>query len=284
MQQPHVVEHIGCTDVTVISPTNTGLSFTLAEVWRRRRLLYVFVWRDVKVRYKQTLIGAAWTVLQPLLAMLVFTLVFGRLAKVSTGDIPYAVFVYCGLLPWQFFSQGLVRSGNSLVDNRYLLTKVNLPRIILPLAAILAGLPDFAVSLLALVGLMLYFGITPGLSILAVVPILSLAIATALGFGLFLSALNARFRDVGYTTPFLAQVWFFLTPVAYPEGLIPSRWRMLYHLNPMTGVVESLRWAVLGHSGGTWTAAITSLLIVSLLLCAGILYFHRAQQTFADVI
>lgn len=269
---------------TVISPTNARLSFTLTEVWRRRRLLYAFVWRDVKVRYKQTLIGAAWTVLQPVLAMLVFTLVFGRLAKVSTGNTPYAVFVYCGLLPWQFFSQGLVRSGNSLVDNRYLVTKVSLPRIILPLAVILAGLPDFAVSLLALIGLMLCFGLSPGPSILAVLPLLLLATATALGFGLFLSALNARFRDVGYAVPFIAQVWFLLTPVAYPESLIPAQWRLLYNLNPMAGVVEAVRWALLGHGASPWTAAFISLLSVSMLLASAILYFHRAQQSLVDVI
>jgi lipopolysaccharide transport system permease protein len=282
MPEAHLIE--GCRQVTVIHPANARLSSALTECWRRRRLLYVFVWRDVKVRYKQTLIGAAWAVLQPILAMLVFTLVFGRIAKVATGNVPYPLFVYCGLLPWQFFSQGLVRAGNSLVDNRYLITKVGLPRMILPLAAILSGLPDFAVSLLTLIGLMLYFGITPGLSILAVVPLLLLAIGIALGFGLFLSALNARYRDVGYTVPFFAQLWFFVTPIAYPASLIPDRWTMLYHLNPMTGVVEGLRWALVGSSTSASSAGIGSMLVVVLLLSAGILYFHRAQQTFADVI
>jgi len=270
--------------LTVIRPANAQLSHTLAELWRRRRLVYVFVWRDVKVRYKQTLIGAAWTVLQPILAMLVFTLVFGRLAKVPSGNVPYPVFVYCGLLPWQFFSQGLVRSSNSLVDNRYLLTKVYLPRTVLPLAAILSGLPDFALSFVALLGLMAYYGIAPHASILAVIPLLLLAIATALGFGLFLSALNARYRDVGYTVPFFAQLWFFVTPVAYSASLVPDRWRILYGLNPMTGVVEGLRWALLGTGENVGNTATAAALAVVILLALGLLYFHRAQQTFADVI
>jgi lipopolysaccharide transport system permease protein len=268
---------------TRIGPTDAGLWFMLAELWRQRHLLYVFVWRDVKVRYKQTMIGAAWTIFQPLLTMLVFTLVFDRLAKVSSGNIPYPLFVYCGLLPWQFFSQGLLRSGNSLVDNRYLITKVYLPPMVLPIAAILSGVPDFAASLAVLFGLMLYYGFAPGISALAVVPLLAFTAIVALAFGLFLSALNVRYRDVGYTIPFFAQLWFFLTPIAYPSPLIPERWRAWYALNPMTIVAEGVRWALIGTTANIQHTA-RAVIAVSVLLALGIVYFNRAQRRFADVV
>ena len=269
--------------LTVIRPTNSRLAYTLAELWRGRRLIYVFVWRDVKVRYKQTIIGAAWTVLQPFLTMLVFTLVFGRLAKVPTGGIPYPVFVYCGLLPWQFFSQGLLRSSNSLVDNRYLMTKLYVPRMVLPIASILSGLPDFAASLFVLLALMLSYGMVPTLGAIGIIPLLMFAATAALACGLLLSALNVRYRDVGYAIPFFVQLWLFVTPVAYPVTLIPNRWRAVYELNPMTSVVEGVRWALLG-TNDNWQHIAGSLLIVAILLVVGLLYFHRSQSSFADVI
>ena len=255
----------------------------LSELWRCRRLLYVFVWRDVKVRYKQTIIGAAWTIVQPLLAMLVFTLVFGRLAKVSSGNVPYPLFVYCGLLPWQFFSQGLLRAGNSLVDNRYLITKVYLPTMVLPLAAILSGVPDFAASFAVLLGLMMYYGFVPGIFAFAVIPLLAFTAVAALALGLFLSALNVRYRDVGYTVPFLAQLCFFVTPVAYPSTLIPDRWREWYAMNPMTTVAEAVRWALLGTTASVQQTGV-SLIVVLFVLTLGVLYFHRAQRRFADLV
>jgi lipopolysaccharide transport system permease protein len=268
---------------TRIDPANAGLWFMLSELWRCRRLLYVFVWRDVKVRYKQTIIGAAWTIVQPLLAMLVFTLVFGRLAKVSSGNVPYPLFVYCGLLPWQFFSQGLLRAGNSLVDNRYLITKVYLPTMVLPLAAILSGVPDFAASFAVLLGLMMYYGFVPGIFAFAVIPLLAFTAVAALALGLFLSALNVRYRDVGYTVPFLAQLWFFVTPVAYPSTLIPDRWREWYAMNPMTTVAEAVRWALLGTTASVQQTGV-SLIVVLFVLTLGVLYFHRAQRRFADLV
>jgi homopolymeric O-antigen transport system permease protein len=268
----------------VVRPPRSRLSFGLSEFWKYRELLYVFVWRDIKVRYKQTVLGAAWAVLQPFLTMVVFTFVFGHLAKVPSGGLPYPVFVFCGLLPWQFFAHGLVRSAKSLVDDQYLLTKIYVPRLILPVSAVLSGLPDFGVAFALLLGIMFFYGVYPPLAVLSVLPLLGLAIAAALGVGLFLSALNVRYRDVGYAVPFFAQLWFFVTPVAYPSGLVPERWRLLYRLNPMTGVVEGFRWAVSRNSETTWALIFGRALGVGVLLMFGLWYFERMDKTFADVV
>jgi lipopolysaccharide transport system permease protein len=270
--------------LTVISPSRSQLSFGLSEFWAHRDLLYVFVWRDIKVRYKQTLLGALWAVLQPFLTMVVFTFVFGHLAKVPSGRIPYPAFVFCGLLPWQFFAQGLVRSSKSLVEDHYLLTKIYVPRLILPVSAVLSGLPDFGVAFALLFGIMFFSGVYPALAALTVLPLLVLAILTSLSVGLFLSALNVRYRDVGYAIPFVAQLWFFLTPVAYPSSLVPERWRLLYGLNPMAGVVEGFRWAVLRNTGATWTSILAATLGVFLVLVFGLWYFERMKKIFADVV
>jgi lipopolysaccharide transport system permease protein len=270
--------------LTTISPPRDQLSFGLAEFWKYRNLLYLFIWRDIKVRYKQTVLGAAWAVLQPFLTMVVFTLVFGRLAKVPSDGVAYPVFVLSGLLPWQFFAHALLRSGNSLVLERYLLTKVYVPRLIVPVSAVLSGLPDFGVAYTVLLALMFHYGISPARAALTVLPFLLLAVATALCVGLFLSALNVRYHDVGYTVPFFAQLWFFITPVAYSSSLIPQRWRALYELNPMTGVVEGFRWAVLGGQPAPWSMIIASAAGVGVLLLLGLLYFQRMDRTLADVI
>jgi lipopolysaccharide transport system permease protein len=270
--------------LTVIRPSHGTLSFGLSEFWRCRKLLYVFVWRDIKVRYKQTVLGAAWALLQPFLSMVVFTLVFGRLAKVPSAGIPYPVFVFCGLLPWQFFAHGLVRSGNSLVQERYLLTKVYVPRLIMPVSAVLSGLPDFAVAFVVLFGIMFHYGLTPTFTAMMILPLLMLCVATSLSVGLFLSALNVRYRDVGYTVPFFSQLWFFVTPIAYPASLVPERWRILYELNPMAGVVEGFRWAVIGNVGANWTVILASAASVSALLGLGLVYFQRMDRTFADLV
>jgi lipopolysaccharide transport system permease protein len=270
--------------LTVIRPSHGTLSFGLSEFWGHRKLLYVFVWRDIKVRYKQTALGAAWALLQPFLSMVVFTMVFGRLARVPSAGIPYPVFVFCGLLPWQFFAHGLVRSGSSLVQERYLLTKVYVPRLILPVSAVLSGLPDFAVAFVVLFGIMFHYGLTPTFTALMVLPLLLLSVATSLGVGLFLSALNVRYRDVGYTIPFFTQLWFFVTPVAYPGSLVPERWRILYELNPMAGVVEGFRWAVVGNIGAAWTFILASAAGVTILFGLGLLYFQRMDRTFADLV
>jgi lipopolysaccharide transport system permease protein len=270
--------------LTVIRPSYGEFSFGLSEFWRYRKLLYVFVWRDIKVRYKQTALGAAWALLQPFLSMVVFTLVFGRLAKVPSADMPYPVFVFCGLLPWQLFAHGLVRSGSSLVQERYLLTKVYVPRLISPVSAVLSGLPDFAVAFALLFAIMFHYGLTPTFTALMVLPLLLLCFATSLGVGLFLCALNVRYRDVGYTVPFFSQLWFFVTPVAYPGSLVPERWRMLYELNPMAGVVQGFRWAVIGDTGANWTLIFASAASVIVLLGLGLVYFQRMDKTFADLV
>jgi lipopolysaccharide transport system permease protein len=270
--------------LTLISPSRSRLSFGLSEFWAHRDLLYVFVWRDIKVRYKQTVLGAAWAVLQPSLTMVVFTFVFGRLAKVPSGRLPYPVFVFGGLLPWQFFAQGLVRASKSLVEDHYLLTKIYIPRLILPVSAVLSGLPDFGVALGLLLGIMFCYGVYPPLAAWTALPLLVLAILTALGVGLLLSALNVRYRDIGYAIPFLAQLWFFLTPVAYPSSLVPERWRLLYGLNPMAGVVEGFRWAVLRNTGATWASIFAATLGVAVVLVFGLWYFERMKNIFADVV
>jgi lipopolysaccharide transport system permease protein len=270
--------------LTEIRPSRTQFSFGLSELWKHRNLLYLFVWRDIKVRYKQTVLGGAWAFLQPFLTMLVLTLVFARLAKVPSGGVAYPVFVFTGLLPWQFFSHGLIRASNSLVQERYLLTKVYVPRLILPVSAILSGLPDFGITFAVLLGLMLHYGIAPTRTTLAILLFLLLAATTALCAGLFLATLNVRYRDVGYAVPFFAQLWFFTTPVAYPSSLVPERWRHLYGLNPMASVMEGFRWAVLGSTTTPWAMIIVSTAGISGLLLLGLLYFQRMDKTFADVV
>jgi lipopolysaccharide transport system permease protein len=258
--------------------------FGLIELWNHRNLLCLFVWRDVKVRYKQTVLGAAWAFLQPFLTMLVFTLVFGRLAKVPSGGAAYPVFFFAGLLPWQFFAQGLVRASGSLVQERYLLSKVYVPRLVLPVAAILNGMPEFGIAFVVLLGLMLRYRIPPTWATLAIIPLLLFSGATALSAGLFLAAWNVRYRDVGYIIPFFLQLWFFVTPVAYPTSLVPERWRVLYELNPMVGVMEGFRRAVLGSGSVPWAIIAVSAVCVGGLLAIGFLYFQRMDRTFADVI
>lgn len=271
-----------CDRTTVIQASGSP-SLGLSEFWRCRRLLYVLAWRDLKVRYKQMVLGAAWVVLQPLLAMAVFTLVFGRLARVPSAGVPYPVFVFCGLLIWQLFAQALVRAGNSLVEERYLLTKVYIPRLILPVSDILGGLPDFAVNFAVLLGLMLINGMRPTLAMLAALPFLLMVLVTAIGAGLLLAALNVRFRDVGYAVPFFVQLWFFVTPVAYPASMVPEGWRFLYGLNPMAAAVEGFRGALLGTASAD-SATGASILAVAVLAVVGLLYFQSTEKTFADVV
>jgi lipopolysaccharide transport system permease protein len=266
-----------------IEPSRGWVALRVKELWEYRELLYFLVWRDIKVRYKQTALGAAWAVLQPVLTMLVFTVFFGRLAKVPSDGIPYPVFVYAALLPWQLFAFALTESANSLVGNQNLIKKVYFPRLVVPLASVLAGLVDFGIAFLVLLALMLYYGIVPSFAILVLPLFLLLAVATALSVGLWLSALNVQFRDVRYTIPFLTQFWMFATPVAYPSSLVPERWRPWYGLNPMAGVVEGFRWALLGKSKSPGPLLWVSGLVVVLLLIGGLAYFRRMESTFADV-
>jgi lipopolysaccharide transport system permease protein len=254
-------------------------------VWEYRDLLYFLVWRDVKVRYKQTVLGAAWAILQPVLATIVFSIFFGRLAKLPSDGIPYPVFAYVALVPWQLFSFCLGESASSLVSNQNLIQKVYFPRLVIPLATVLTGLVDFCVAFVVLLVLLFRYGIVPPLSSLLLLPaLLAFAVTAALSVGIWLSALNVQFRDVRYTLPFLTQIWMFATPVVYSSHLIPDKWRPLYGLNPMSGVVEGFRWALLGSAEGLVPQVWVSAGMVLLLLAGGLLYFRRMESTFADIV
>lgn len=270
--------------VTLIQPSRGLVSLKLAELWEYRELLYFLTWRDIKVRYKQTAIGAAWAIIQPFFAMVIFSIFFGQLAKIPSDGIPYPIFAYCALLPWQLFAHALNESSNSLVANQGLITKVYFPRLIIPVAPVLAGLVDFGIAFLVLIGMMLYYGIMPTFAVLTIPLFLILAVATALSVGLWLSALNVEYRDVRYTIPFLTQFWLFATPVAYSSSLVPESWRALYGLNPMAGVVEGFRWALLGKAEGPGALLAVSVIVVVGLLIGGLFYFRRMEKTFADVV
>lgn len=270
--------------VTLVCATKGWAPLRLGELWKYRELLYFLVWRDVKVRYKQTILGAAWAVLQPLLTMIIFTLVFGRLAKVPSEGVPYPIFSYCALVPWTLFAFALAESGNSLVANQQLVTKVYFSRLVIPVAPVLAGLVDFSVAFVLLLGMMAYYGVHPGIAIVTLPLFVLLAIATALGAGLWLSALNVEYRDVRYTIPFLTQFWLFASPIAYPSSAVPAKWRALYGLNPMAGVVEGFRWALLGTHKPSAAMVLVSSAVVVFLIFGGLIYFRRVEKTFADVV
>lgn len=267
-----------------IDPPKSWAAIGLRELWEYRELLYFLTWRDVKVRYKQTALGAAWAIIQPFFMMVVFSLFFGKLAGIPSDGIPYPVFAFCGLLPWQLFSHALTESSNSLVGNQNLITKVYFPRLVVPIAAVLGGVVDFAIAFVILLVMMLYFGIVPGWAIVTLPAFILLAIMTALAVGLWLSALNVQYRDVRYTINFLVQFWLFATPVVYPSSLIPSQWRWAYGLNPMAGVVEGFRWALLGKTDPPGALLAVSIAVVVLLLIGGLYYFRKMEQEFADVV
>lgn len=269
---------------STIRPTSGWVPLNLRAIWHYRELLYFLTWRDIKVRYKQTLLGVAWALIQPLSIMVVFSIFFGRLVNVPSDGFPYPIFAFCGLLPWQLFAHALTESSHSLVANEKLITKVYFPRLVIPLSAVLSGLADFLFSFFVLLGLMFYYGITPTSAIWALPFFVLLAIATALAVGLWLSALNVEYRDVRYTIPFITQFWLFISPVAYPTSLVPEPWRLLYSLNPMVGVVEGFRWVLLGKAEGPgiWLAA--SVAAVGFLLVAGLYYFRRMEKSFADIV
>jgi len=271
--QPDSAHAQPAAHVSVIRATSGFQPLQLGEIWRFRELLYFLTWRDIKVRYKQTALGAAWAIIQPVFMMVVFTLAFGKLAKVPSDGVPYPVFAYAALLPWQLFAHSLTEASNSLVSNERLITKVYFPRLVVPIAAVLGGLMDFAVSFVVLLGLMAYYGIRPGMAIVTLPLFLLLAIATALGVGLWLSALNVRYRDIRYTIAFLTQLWLFATPVAYPSSLVPARYRVLYGLNPMAGVVEGFRWALLGKAPPSMSLIAASSIVVVVILTGGLMYF-----------
>ena len=256
----------------------------LAELWEYRELLYFFVWRDLKVRYKQTVIGVAWAVIQPLFTMIVFTIFFGRLAGLPSNGVPYPIFYYTALLPWTYFANALSYASNAIVSHQQVITKVYFARILLPISAVLSGLVDFAVASVLLFGMMLLYGIPPTWKSLWLLPLLLLTVLTAIGVSLWLSALNALYRDVRYAVPFLVQFWMFASPVAYPASLVPDRWQWLYGLNPMAGVIEGFRWALTGAAQAPGPLLAASSAAVLVVLVAGLFYFQRMERTVADVV
>jgi lipopolysaccharide transport system permease protein len=268
----------------VLRPRQGLFSLDLEAVWRYRELLYFLVWRDVKVRYKQAAIGVGWAILQPLLTMVLFTVVFGNFARIPSDGLPYPVFAYTALLPWTYFAQALSRSGISLVGNANLITKVYFPRLIIPLAAAVAPLVDFLFSFGVLLGLMGWFGIAPTWGVLALPLYVLFAIMMALAMALWLAPLNVKYRDVGHTIPFLIQVWMYASPIAYPVRLVPEQWRLLYSLNPMVGVIEGFRWALLGKDSPDIMVMVVSAAMVVVLLLGGMVHFARMERTFADVV
>jgi lipopolysaccharide transport system permease protein len=270
--------------VTTIRRSGSWLSLQLGELWEYRELLFFLVWRDVKIRYKQTALGAAWAVLQPFFTMVVFSVVFGRLAGLPSDGVPYPVFTYSALLPWQLFAFALGESSNSLVAHQRLISKVYFPRLIIPLSAVGVGLVDFGVSFVVLLGLMTYYGIAPTLALWTVPFWALLAVSSALGVGLWLSALNVKYRDVRYTLPFMTQIWMFASPVAYASSLVPETWRPLYAVNPMVGVIDGFRWALLGTPAPSQVTLLVSLGAVSTLLLTGLMYFRRTERSFADLV
>jgi lipopolysaccharide transport system permease protein len=270
--------------VILIEPSHGWVSLKLRELWEYRELLYFLTWRDIKVRYKQTVLGAGWAIIQPFFTMVVFSLFFGRLAKIPSDGIPYPIFSYAALVPWMFFANGLSQSANSLVGSANLLKKVYFPRLTIPIATVLSGVVDFILAFVVLLGMMLYYGILPTINVLWLPLLLLLALVTSLGVGLWLTAMNVQFRDVRYIVPFLTQFWLFATPIAYPSSLLPEPWRTLYGINPMVGVVEGFRWALLGTDTAPGTMISISALVAVATLVGGAFYFRRLEKTFADVV
>lgn len=269
---------------TRIEPSKGWISLGLRDLWQYRELLFFLAWRDIKVRYKQTALGAAWAVIQPLFTMLVFTLFFGRLAKVPSDGIPYPLFSYTALLPWQLFAYALTESSNSVVANERLITKVYFPRLVVPLASILAGLVDFVIAFTLVIGMMVWYGVRPTWAVLTLPFFVVFTMATALGVGLWLSALNVQYRDVRYTLTFIVQFWLIASPVAYSSTLVPARWRPFYGLNPMAGVIEGFRWALLGKAQAPGAMLWVSVVVVAVVLAGGLYYYRRMEKTFADVV
>jgi len=256
----------------------------LKELIEYRELLFFLAWRDIKIRYKQTVLGVAWAIIQPFFTMVVFSLFFGRLAKMPSDGIPYPIFSYAALVPWTFFAHGLNQASNSLVGSANLIKKVYFPRLAIPIATVLSGVVDFVLSFILLIGMMLYFGFFPTHNVFWLPLFLLLALTTSLGVSLWLSALNVEFRDVRYTIPFLTQFWLFSTPIAYPSNLLSEPWKTIYGINPMVGVVDGFRWALLGTSTPPGQAIVVSTLAALLLLVSGAFYFRRMEKNFADVI
>lgn len=270
--------------VTVIQPSRGWISLQLGDLWHFRELLYFLMWRDIKVRYKQTLLGVAWAILQPLMTMMIFSLFFGKLAKVPSEGIPYPIFCFAALVPWNFFANGMTQASNSLVGSADLIKKVYFPRLVLPTASVLSGIVDSCLSFLILLVMMVHYGLLPSYRIIFLPLFVLLALCCSLGVSLWLSAMNVQFRDVRYIVPFLIQFWLFATPIAYPSTLLSQPWRTLYGLNPMAGVVEGFRWALLGAQTAPGPIILVSTAVSFALLISGAFYFRRMEKTFADVV
>jgi len=279
----HRVDRTNAPEI-LIEPSRGWQALGLKELWEFRELFYFLAWRDIKVRYKQTALGASWAILQPLLSMLIFTLIFGILAKIPSDGLPYPLFVYSALLPWQLFVYALTQSSNSLIENARLISKVYFPRLVVPLASVVAGVVDFFIAFSILILLMFYYGVVPTWGVLALPFFLILALGAAMSVGLWMSALNVKYRDVRYTVPFLAQAWMFATPIVYPSSMIPEAWRWLYGLNPMAGVVEGFRWALLGTEILHLPLILVSATVVVIGLVGGLYYFKRMEKMFADLV
>lgn len=280
---PSIMDQAAEPPVTIIKPTVGWARLRLGELWEFRELVFFFIWRDVKVRYKQTVLGAAWAIIQPLLTMLIFSIFFGRLAGMPSDGLPYPLFALMGLVPWLFFMNGLSHGANSLVENEKLIKKVFFPRMIVPVASVLAGLIDFAVASLLLVLAMAYYQVAPGMDVVFLPLFVLLSVAVAMGVALWLSALNVQFRDVRYVVPFLIQVWMFATPIAYPSSLLNESWRVIYALNPMVGVVEGFRWALLGTADAPLGMFTVSAAVSVICLVTGAFFFRRVERHFADI-
>jgi lipopolysaccharide transport system permease protein len=270
--------------ITVIRPSRGWVALQLRDLWEYRELTYFLAWRDISVRYKQTALGAAWAIIQPFFTMVVFSLFFGRLAQVPSDGVPYPVFSYTALLPWQYFATAMANSSNSLVGSANLLSKVYFPRLVIPIASILPAVVDFFIAFVVLLGMMLFYGIMPTWNVVWLPFFLLLALITALGVGLWLSALNVEYRDVRYTIPFITQFWMFASPVVYPGSMVPEAWRWLYAINPMVGVIEGFRWALLATDTAPGPMVAVSTLAALVLLVTGAFYFKRMEKTFADVV
>jgi len=271
-------------NVLRIEPSKGWVPLKMHDLWEYRELVYFLVWRNVKIRYKQTALGASWAIIQPFMTMLVFSLFFGRLAKVPSDNIPYPIFSFAGLVPWTFFSNSLSLASNSLIGSAHLITKVYFPRLAIPIATVLSGVVDFAVAFVMLILMMLYYGITPMMRMAWLPMFLLLALITSLGVSLWLSALSVEYRDVQHVMPFILQFWLFATPIAYSSSMLSEPWRTLYGLNPMVGVVEGFRWALLGTNTAPGLMIIVSSLVALVILIGGAFYFRRMERTFADMV
>lgn len=273
-------------DTIILRPSRGWSALNLADLWRYRELIFFLTWRDLKVRYKQTVLGVAWAVIRPVITMVIYSLIFGNLAQLDSEGVPYSIFTYVALLPWQLFSKAMNDAGRSMVSNRNMVTKIYFPRLVIPVSTILSGLVDFLIAFVILIGMMIYFQVPITLNVLYLPLFLLLALVTALGVGLWFSALNVYYRDVGYVLPFLTEVWKYITPVAYSAQYITGKWQFIYALNPMAGVVQGFRWALLGTTldASALTTISISAFVAVVVLISGLFYFRRMERSFADMV